>query len=191
MKRSRKLPLAVILLVLATGAIMFGETNSYFDKQYDFRSVKTWDFKPQRRISHDVLADNRLWRDLIENQVAADLQKNGLQRASLRPDVRVAYYLGLKERYETEYVDYGYPGWLGRRRFGWGWGWPANVDIWQIPYTDSTLIIDVIDGPSNLLVWRGYDTRTVDMASPEKTLDKGVDAVIKKFAKDARLQSSN
>jgi Domain of unknown function (DUF4136) len=191
MKQLRLSQFAVILFVVAVGTTVIAETNSYFDKQYDFSAVRTWNFKPQRRISQDPLADNRLWREVIENQIATDLQKNGMDRTPVQPDILLAYYLGLKERYQTEYIDYGYPGWWGHRRFGWRWGWPDSVDIWQIPYTDSTLIIDVIDAPSNSLVWRGYDTRTIDMSKPDKTLDKGVDEVLKKFFKDAKREPKN
>jgi hypothetical protein len=64
------------------------------------------------------------------------------------------------------------------------------VDVWRIPYTDSTLIVDIIDAQTNLLVWRGYDVRTIDMSKPDKAIDKGVDHVVERFLKDAAIGRS-
>jgi hypothetical protein len=35
--------------------------------------------------------------------------------------------------------------------------------VWAIPYTETTVIVDVIDAHTNLLVWRGYDTDTLNL----------------------------
>lgn len=180
-------PIALGLVLLA-GGILAAETNSYFDKQYEFGTLKTWDFKMQRRISSDPIANNKLWANDIQTSITSDLGKNGFERAKTgaRADFLVAYYVGLKERYNVQFMDYGYPGFLGRRRFRWGWGWPNDVDVWSIPLTSSTLIVDIIDGQTNQLIWRGYDTGTIDMKKPDKQLDKAVNTLVKKFIKDTR-----
>ena len=46
------------------------------------------------------------------------------------------------------------------------------------------MIVDIIDGQTNQLIWRGYDTNTIDMKKPDTRLDKAVDNVVKKFLKD-------
>ena len=178
----------VMGLVLLAGGVLAAETNSYFDKQYEFGTLKTWDFKMQRRISSDPIANNKLWGNDIQTTITSDLTKNGFERAKTgeRADFLVAYYVGLKERYNVQFMDYGYPGYLGRRRFRWDWGWPNNVDVWSVPYTSSTLIVDIIDGQTNQLIWRGYDTGTIDMKKPNKQLDKAVDTLVKKFIKDTK-----
>jgi len=99
----------------------------------------------------------------------------------------------VQRRFEGEIrrVDngYGYPGFWGPRRFRWAWGWPNDFDVWKIPYTDSTLIVDIIDGQTNQLIWRGYDVNTIDMTKPDKRLDKAVDGLVKKFIKDTNARS--
>lgn len=65
-----------------------------------------------------------------------------------------------------------------------------DIDVWQIPYTDSTLIVDVIDTKTNQLVWRGYDTNTIDMKNPDKRLGKAVESLMKKFQKDTGVAES-
>jgi hypothetical protein len=71
------------------------------------------------------------------------------------------------------------------RRFGW-FGWPRGYDAWAVPYTESTVIVDVIDAHTNQLVWRGYDTDTLNAGKPEKTLDNAVDHVVSRLVHDAR-----
>jgi len=178
-------PIALALVTLA-GGLVAADTNSYFDKEYEFSTLKTFDFKMQRRISSDPIANNQLWSDDIRAEIVKELQANGFERSAGGPhaDFLVAFYVGLKEKYDVHVMDYGYPGFWGRRRFGWGWGWPNDFDVWKIPYTDSTLIIDLIDGQTNQLIWRGYDTNTIDMKKPDKRLDKAVDSLVKKFMKD-------
>jgi len=190
MKSTMKLlsPLVLMMLTVA-GGIVAAETNSYFDKGYDFATLKTWDFKTQRRISTDPIADNRLWADDIRSEITKDLQSNGFERVTngARPEFLVAFYVGLQQKYDVQYMDYGYPGFWGTRRFGWNWGWPTG-DVWQVPYTDSTLIVDIIDGQTNQLIWRGYDVNTIDMKKPDKRLDKAVDGLVKKYLKDAKAR---
>ena len=71
-----------------------------------------------------------------------------------------------------------------RGRFGWR-GWPRGYDTWAVPYTESTVIVDVIDARTNQLVWRGYDTDTLNTGNPDKTLSKAVDNVLARFSHDA------
>lgn len=84
-----------------------------------------------------------------------------------------------------------FPGfWGGRRlRGAWAWGWPNGVDVGSVPYTDSTLIVDIIDGKTKQLIWRGYDTNTIDMENPDKRLDKAVDSLVTRFLKNGAEHS--
>jgi hypothetical protein len=59
--------------------------------------------------------------------------------------------VGLREKYDVRVMGHGYPGFWGPRRFRWAWGWPNDVDVWKIPSSDSTLIVDIIDGQTNQL----------------------------------------
>jgi uncharacterized protein DUF4136 len=48
------------------------------------------------------------------------------------------------------------------------------------------VIIDVIDARTNQLVWRGYDTDTLNSDKPQKTLDNAVDHVVSKLTHDMK-----
>ena len=105
------------------------------------------------------------------------------------PDFYVAFYVGLKDRYDIDSVSYGLPFHRGFRS-AW-WGWPRGYDVWAVPYTESTVIVDVIDAHTNQLVWRGYDSGTLNVSNPDKTLTKAVDKVVSRFYHDAKEPHSH
>jgi len=168
-------------LTLIAGSPAFAATHSDFTKSFPLRTLKTFEFKDQRRISRDPLANNQIWANDVRDAVRKDLADHGfIEAANGRPDFYVAFYVGLRERYDVNAIDYGMPV-LHRR--GW-WGWPRAYDVWAVPYTQSTLIVDVIDARTNKLVWRGYDTDTLNTDKPEKTLDSAVNHVVSRFMHD-------
>ena len=62
---------------------------------------------------------------------------------------------GIKEKYDIRYIDYGFPGvW-----FGW----------------------NITDSHTNQMVWRGYDTQTIDFDKSDKTIHKSVEKLVKQF----------
>jgi hypothetical protein len=97
----------------------------------------------------------------------------------------VAFYVGLKERYDVDSMGHGLPVFHRGLRGRW-WKWPRGYDAWAVPYTESTVIVDIIDARTNQLVWRGYDTDTLNTSHPDKTLSKAVDNVLSRFEHDAK-----
>jgi hypothetical protein len=43
--------------------------------------------------------------------------------------------------------------------------------MWNIPYAGSTQTVDIVDAHNNMLVWRGYDTGTIDLNKADKTIE--------------------
>ena len=167
-------------IALATAAA--AETHADFNKDFDFSTLRTFEFKAQRRYSRDPIADNAIWSEEIRNAIRSNLGEHGLVEQEGAPDFFVAYYVGLKDRYDVRYIDYGFPYWHhGFRGF---WGWPNGYDAWAVPYTESTLIIDIIDARSNQLVWRGWDKDSINLGKTEKEFGKAVENVLKKFYHD-------
>jgi hypothetical protein len=44
--------------------------------------------------------------------------------------------------------------------------------------------LDIIDPKSNTLVWRGYDTRTIDFDKSAKTINKAIDNLVERLVED-------
>jgi Domain of unknown function (DUF4136) len=170
--------------LIAGSGSAFASTHSDFTKSFPLQALKTFEFKQQRRISFDPLADNQIWANNVRDAIRTDLTNHGFVEATNgQPDFYVAFYVGLKDRYDVNALGYGMP--VFRPRFGW-WGWPRGYDAWAVPYTESTMIVDVIDARTNQLVWRGYDTDTLNTGRPEKTLDSAVDHVVSKLTHDIK-----
>ena len=179
------LTFGVALLVSSSSAL--ASTHSDFTRSFPLQTLKTFEFKDQRRISRDPLANNDIWANDVKDAIRRDLSEHGIVEArSGNPDFFVAFYVGLNNRYDMRYLDYGMP--VFHRGFGW-WGWPRGYDVWAVPYTQSTMIVDVIDARTNQLVWRGYDVDTLNTDHPDKTLAKAVDNVLDKFKKDTKESS--
>lgn len=179
----------VLGLTLAASTTAFASAHSDYTKSFPLQTLKTFAFKDQRRISRDPLANNSIWANDVRSEVRKDLTARGLvEDKSGHPDFYVAYYVGLKDRYDMNFVDYGVPVFRHGLRTGW-WGWPRSYDVWAVPHTASTVIVDVIDAHTNQLVWRGHDTGTLDVNHADKTLSKAVDSVMARFSHDARKTS--
>ena len=174
------------LAVVAGSSSALASTHSDFTKSYPLQTLKTFQFKEQHRVSRDPLANNDIWKNDVRQALRSDLTTHGMVEATNgKPDFYVAFYVGLKDRYDLNYVGYGLPGFHRGFRAGW-WGWPRGYDVWAVPYTESTVIVDVIDAHTNQLVWRGYDTDTLNTKNADKTLTKAVDNVLSRFYHDAK-----
>jgi hypothetical protein len=171
-------------------AAAFGETKSDYDRSYSFVGLRTWDFKMQTRMPTDPVGTNTIWNQDIRKAITDRLASDGFQKATQgQPDFLVAYYMGTKERYDTRFINYGFPGgWGGWGRWGrWGgWGGVGDVDVWNIPYTESTVTLDLIDPHTNNLIWRGYDAETLDFNKSEKSIARSVDNLVKRLAHDLK-----
>jgi len=185
MKSTTKAILALLVLGMGS-AIAFAETKSDYERGFDFSKLRTWDFKQQARMPREQLGANSMWKKRIRQAIETDLQHQGYQRDAKRePSFLVASYMGARRQYDTRLIGYGFPG--GWRRWGWGVG---GVDVWNIPSTKSTLVLDIIDAQTNQLVWRGYDTETINFNKSEKTIQKSVEKLVERFVKETHSEKS-
>ena len=186
MKRRMTITATALALAVLAGTGSAFAAHSDFSKSFPLQTLKTFAFKPQQRISRDPLANNDIWANDVRQAITSDLASHGIMQATNgKPDFYVAFYVGLRERYDVNSVGYGLPAFHRGFRRGW-WGWPAGYDVWAVPYTESTVIVDVIDAHTNQLVWRGYDTDTLNPKNTDKTLTKAVDSVLSRFYHDAK-----
>src|SRR4030095_5734021 len=108
----------VLGLTLIAGSPAFSATHSDFTKSFPLQTLKTFEFKDQRRISRDPLADNEIWANNVRDTLRNDLMNHGFVEATNEhPDFYVAFYVGLKDRYDVNALGYGMP--VFRPRFGW------------------------------------------------------------------------
>ena len=131
MRRVTTLVLAATVLV-STAAIA-STTESYFDRSYNFSNIRSFVVQQQQQISTDKLANNSIWGKLIRETLEGNLRTHGIAQQSDGPaDIKVTFSVELTERYDTRFVDYGFPGawgpsrdgavlWRGLGRLVWWW----------------------------------------------------------------------
>jgi hypothetical protein len=189
----RKLFFVGVVIALFSVAVV-ADTKSDYDRSYDFTKLRTWDFKVITRMPEDPVGTNTLWNERIRTGLQSHFPEIGYQKIDDgAPDFLVTYFMGIKERYNIRYIDYGFPAPVGTwglwgRWYGWEGLQRGPIDVWQIPYHESTLVVDIIDAGTNQMVWRGYDTRTIDFEKSEKTIHKSIEKLTKRFAHDVAEQ---
>lgn len=57
-------------------------------------------------------------------------------------------------------------------------------------YLKSTLVMDVYDARTNQLVWRGFDTKSINYNKADKTINDAVGHLMKRFRHDLKVRES-
>jgi hypothetical protein len=196
MRYGTRATLTATLFIAALNAGCSGlESWSDYDpaRLDDLRVYRTWDWeytddgkvgdiRSSDRIVDDPLADGRL-RTAIESALA----EKGYERLEGEDaDFTVGYHVSIDGRMDVTYINsyYGY-GWGGY----WGPYGPSFGMSYSTPsvrqYQEGTLIVDVVDGPSNQLAWRGVVSGEIhekrDAYERQQAIDRAVEEALKDF----------
>ena len=165
-----------LLLILAAlfAACSSISTNFDYDEKADFSGLSSYDWiEPPEGSNHSPLVYNR-----VVNSVNEKLAARGYTRVTEQPDFLVAAHLGSKNMLRV--VDWGYnyhPNYYYR-----GVG---SRDLEVREYEEGSVVLDIIDGSTKELLWRGTARKTVDPdASPQqitKTVDEAVEKLLQSF----------
>lgn len=154
------------LLILLGGCVTSSvgtESNAIAAGEADLSAFKTYAwYQPERvaQAAYDKGFSGELDANL-RKAIEEELKQKGLQKATLKPDVLIAYDVSVDVPKEKDrpghYVDgfgYGYAHMAGYRYNYY------NIDVWGYRavdlYKQGTLIIDIIDPGNNQLLWRGW-----------------------------------
>ncbi len=168
MKRISRFSIVSMVLALAFILPVAAKVNVDFDKEADFSGYKTYAWMTGTE------ADSPLYHKRIVAAIDLRMEEKGLQRVEGEADIYILYHASTDiERY----VDVDNFGYWGRRR---GWG-ATTVDVYDIQV--GTLIVDVLDGSSRDLVWRGVgdNSFTTNADKNEKKINKIVEKMFRKF----------
>jgi len=134
---------------------------------------------PSAHPPNDPMLVNSISSRALRDDVFKGFESRGYA-VSDTPDFVVAYYASARTKLDVQYWDYGYPfypRWWGP--YGPGWGPYETVT----PYTEGTVIIDVLDPKTKELLWRGQGVAQVsnDEGRYVQDLWKTVSAILGKF----------
>ncbi|HEX7030354.1 MAG TPA: DUF4136 domain-containing protein [Gammaproteobacteria bacterium] len=129
-----------------------------FDSSANFATLKTFQWLEPKygdddvSVSHPVLQSPLLGRR-VQQAVTAALEAKGYRAVEDDPDFYVTFHTAESESQHrgSTYVQLGY----GRYSPHFGSG--VLLDLTPRTFQEGTLIIDVLDGDSEELIWRGWE----------------------------------
>ena len=120
------------------------------ETDYD-QDIKFSDYKSYRWVvtkdKNDPLLKNPLVDKRVRSAVNQVLASNGFNESRDAPDFFVAYHITSKERVDYRDFDYGH----------WSDSY-SNHTVDMRNYTESTVTLDIVDGKTYRLAWRGWAT---------------------------------
>jgi hypothetical protein len=149
--------------------------NAIFSQLHTFRIMTPVPRNGDRPLPDDPMLVNSISNQVLQTSITDAFLARGYALDTKAPDFTIAYYASSRERLNVTLWDYGYPG-----RWG-GWYGPEAVEL--TPYTEGTVIIDVINAQTKALLWRGRGQAVTsdDPNEFQRHLRDAVQAIVKKF----------
>jgi hypothetical protein len=176
MSSFRRAVVWTLSFVAMLGAAFAQQVKTDFDHQANFSQYKTYSWQ-------EIKPTNSLWNARIKNAVDAQLTAKGWTQVDNGGDVAVvAIGTTQTERTLQTFYDGMGGGWRWRGMGGMGEATTTEQD-----YKEGTLLVDMYDGKTKQLIWRGsaQDTVSNKAEKNEKNLNKGVAKMFKKFPPQA------
>ena len=168
-----RLLLCLLSLVLLNACDTL-RTSSDFDPKYNFSSIKTYALLGDQQQKEEFQIKDPLVSKHIAYSIEKQLQKKGLKLLDSKPvDFYVRWYGTVKNKsfkeqirtYENTYYNNSYADkdWKNsdqkhRRRYPSDYG-RSTTEVrdrtYNYEYQEGTLFIDILDGKTRELIWRG------------------------------------
>jgi hypothetical protein len=203
-----KIPFLFFTFILFAGCATV-DIYSDYDHTADFTSHKTfaWIPNPDQPYKNNQF-NNQIVESNIKNYASKEMQILGYTVDIDSPDLLIEYNLMIEKKtttvqtpiYNNQYYSYPYPYYNhpynydmqrspyydNYRRYAYGYQQQMPYIIGyrtdQIPYTEGTLTISVIDRKTNKMIWRGWSVGTVtDPQSYEAELQKDIHKIFEKY----------
>jgi hypothetical protein len=162
MIRARRFGFPVVAAaVLAASACALRNVSSFADRGFEISRYRTysWAADEPRATGDPRLDNNSLFQSCVRMNIEKELAKRGLERAtSASVDLVVHYYASVTQRLEVN-----------------GPHQPYDVcrDCTPRVYDAGTLVIDLVDAHTNVLVWRGWAEGSIDGLIDDQPLFEG------------------
>jgi hypothetical protein len=138
----------IAMTAMLAGCATLG-VGSHTDRGLVWSKYKTFDWGPADALP---VGDPRLdkepyFQDRVEGAIEKAMAAHGFVRSATteRPDLVIHYHATIAERFAADYVDDGYPYCAG-----------SDCRSRVSRYEAGTLVVDIVDAATNVLVWRGW-----------------------------------
>lgn len=183
--RALRLIFWLVVPVLAPGCATQPAAFDY-DASVDFGQYRRWAWlpRPEAQPSGDPRIDNALTRKRIESAIARNLAAKGYAPSDTEAaDFRVGYVVTIEKRPGSTTVgsSIGFGRYGGGSGFGISIGGPARS---LGDYEEGTLFIDVRDGNSDDLTWRGSSTSRLEQSATPEEAERKIDEIVGEILKN-------
>jgi hypothetical protein len=168
-------------LALAVSACATMNVSSHVEQGLDFTHYRTWAWAPPDPVPEsDARLDNPFFQDHFQGAVEREFAARGLTQTVSEgdvPDLLVHYHANISSRLSIAHGD---------PTVGACYDGDCSVRVFDDEV--GTMIVDVVDGHTNRLVWRGWAQNPVHgvIDHPEKFQARIQEAVTRMFARFPR-----
>jgi hypothetical protein len=172
--------------ILALSCPLSAEVFTDFDPATDFTRYKTYSFVHGLELEKSGLLKDPETRERIKNFIAGGLDPRGLTEVPLdqHHDLAIRYWVGFEDKQSVTVnlaVDPLWVGWGGYPPY-WTGPWAYSYDEYIVRnYREGTLIVDLIDTATNLMVWRTFFEQ--DLSDRVKAYDQLTKELARTFAR--------
>ena len=167
----------LLLFILSIFAACSPQIKVYSDRDpdYDLNAYSTFDWGQKGNVEEgkNPLHYNELNDKRIKAAVQEHMMEHGYQLTSEAPDLILHYHIIVDDQSVVATEPYGY-------RYSAYWT-KTQTNVYA--YRQGTLIIDIMDGKSNNLIWRGWAVAAIDDIDPTKVEELIKAAVARIFTK--------
>lgn len=177
--KSRLVLLAGVVAVVSCGSGIRVRTTiaptASFTGLTRFRVLAPPTRRDGRRSPDDPMLVSSISNRILHADLEQAFRSRGYTLDPRNPDFNVAYYASAREKLDVTMWNYGYSP-------RWG-GWGRRPAYMARPFTEGTLIVDVVDAKTSELLWRGRATAEVsdDPIEFQKDLRAVAQEIVKKF----------
>jgi Domain of unknown function (DUF4136) len=129
--------------------------SSHTDRALVWSKYTTFDWGPADAlpVGDPRLDKDPFFQDRVEGAIEKAMAAHGFARSgtSDRPDVLVHYHAHVTDRLDVDQIDRGY-----------GYCSAADCQPRVSRYEAGTLVVDIVDAASNVLIWRGWAQGSLD-----------------------------
>ncbi len=182
------LPIAIVAFIALSCSSVQVYTD--YDKSAPFASYKTFAWLPRPDSVQDLFYRNELVDNNIKLYTNREMQYRGYVIDTVQPDLLLEYHSVVQDRmqnitmpvYANPYPFYGYSP-FGYYPYGYyGGSYVVGYNTQQIPYTQGTLVIDIVERKKNQLIWRGWSVGVLtDEQALEAELPRDIHRIFNKY----------
>jgi hypothetical protein len=180
MKKIPSLLLASLLLVSAGCSAISVSTDYSATAVPDMLQYKTYAWI-EFPVGEDLREQSELVKSRVIDAVDRELAAKDYEKdTSGNPDFLIGYHAALQNRTDVEKVTKEYEG-----NYGYTYGLPHTyTETFVREFREGMLVLDIVDGKSETLVWRGQAQAEVSESPDPETRTARINKAVKKMLED-------